>query len=131
MEEFRATKESTLPTLVPSNVSPVHPVHLPHPPKPLNALSARKVGFKKKKAKTTAVNRTMVPFPRVVLLRWRYRKVGTVPIAATASVKNQNRARKAPRAAMIAKVAFLAKRAKQVSKDPRHAFPVPKESLLR
>ena len=47
------------------------------------------------------------------------------------SVKNRNRARKAPKAATTAKVAFLAKRAKQVSKDPHHAFPVPKESLLR
>ena len=73
----------------------------------------------------------MVPFPRVVLLRWRFRKVGTVPIAATASAKNQNLVQKAPRAVVIAKVAFLAKRAKQVSKDPHHAFPVPKESLLR
>ena len=131
LDENHVKRESTHPTLVPSNVSPVHPVHLPHPTKPLNAKSARKGGFKKKKAKTTAVNRTMAPFPRVVLLRWKFRKVGTVPIAATASAKNQNRARKAPRAAMIANVAFLAKRAKQVSKDPRHAFPVPKESLLR
>jgi hypothetical protein len=50
-------------------VFPVHPVHLPHPPKPLNAKSVRTVGFKKEKAKTTVVNRTMEPFRRVVLLR--------------------------------------------------------------
>ena len=131
LDESRAAKESTPPTLVQSNVFPVHPVHLLRLPKPLNAKSARKVGFKKEKAKTTAVNRTMVPFPRVALLRWKFRKVGTVPIAATASAKNQNRARKAPRAAMIANVAFLAKRVQQVLRDPRRAFPVPKESLLR
>ena len=131
LDESHATKESTPPTRVLSNVSPVHPVHLLHPPKPLNAKSAPKVGFKKEKAKTTAVNRTMAPFRRVVLLRWRYRKVGTVSIATTASAKNQNLVRKAPKATTTAKVAFLAKQAKQVSKDPRHAFPVPKESLLR
>ena len=69
LDESRATKEHTPPTSVPSNVSPVLLVRLPPPRKPLNAKSVQRDGFRKKKAKTNAIHRTMAPFRRVALLR--------------------------------------------------------------
>ena len=127
-----ANQERTPPTSVPSNVSNVPQVRLLQLKKQLNVKSAPKAGFKKKKDKTSVINRKMEPSRQVVRHRWSYQKAGTVPIATrTTSVKNQNHARKAQRAAKIERAAFPVRRAPPVLRGPRHAFPAPKANLLR
>ena len=123
------------PALVPSNVSNVLQVHSLHQKKQLIVNRARKDGFKQKKAKTHAMHRRVAPSRRVARHRWTSRKVGTVQIAASTvralSVKNQNHAPKAQRAATIERAAFPVRRAPPVLKDPCRAFHAPKANLLQ